>query len=389
MVNNPLNVKDIQVANVETLLTNLETLIITLNADIILIRNDIEEMRGRQFNVTQGTSNFAVTEENPLTTIDISNQPIGVTESSPVANITGFNLEATQAKIAKEEVDDDIITKGQTKNAQIILLYYFNTGNDRWERVDESLFQSGGLSISGEGNLGLDIGGVATAAAGLLVGGVAAGASVLIDSGGNAVPAVSETDDDSIAGSQSLPTGIQLLYGWNGGTPAWERATVNNSGHQQVNVTNASLIVTNTNFDNMLANQIVQRLIDNHVEWLLQIVNKATSTTHILYNAIKDVSNDIFLTNVVFDCNDTADFLNASVESINIDIRVGSHRYFSKTLSYPNIRTTFDGTNYIIVKSWNLATPVLIPANSSIVIAITNRSGNNLDNINISIQYFT
>lgn len=54
----------------------------------------------------------------------------------------------------------------------------------------------------------------------------------IVDSEGNIIHIIGETDDDSVAGAQQLLATINLLYGWNGVT--WERVNTDGSGNLKI-----------------------------------------------------------------------------------------------------------------------------------------------------------
>ncbi|KKL16654.1 hypothetical protein LCGC14_2493420, partial [marine sediment metagenome] len=258
MANNPLNVKD---ANVSRLVTDTNTLLTNIQTAVQIIDNFISGTKG------------LVTEDNSLaikTAVEVIDNFISgnrglVTEdnSLSIKNNTLDTKTATE-KIAKEEIDDDDITKAQTKNAQIILLYYFDTNADTWKRVDESLFQSGGLSIDGTGNIGLDVGGVATALGGIAVGGIAAGASVLLDSGGNPVHQKSFVENNNIPVGFTLPTIINLPYVYDVVNDKWIRVSGTITGDLKVqsqNIEDVLGLINSKSDDIRTAVQIIDNFI--------------------------------------------------------------------------------------------------------------------------------
>lgn len=405
MVNNPLQVKD---GDLETLLTSIKTAVEIIDNFISGTKGLVTEDNSLAIKTAvQVIDNFIsgsrglVTEDNSLSiknavqTIDnfISGARGLVTEDNSLSiKNSSTDIKTAVEKIAKEEIDDDDIAKAQTKNAQIILLYYFDSNDDKWKRVNEKLFRSGGLSINGEGNLGLDVGGVATALGGIAVGGVAAGASVLLDSGGNPVHQKSELDDNSIDNSLTLPTMINLGYSYYSGTGKWKRIENDNFGKLYVRDDTLNSILT------LIKNPIVSwdesdrakvRLNQLYPTQSIEYTatNIASNFFVTMKNDVFNEDNDVIVTNVTVECNDNVIFNNSTGRGINVMIRADNINKFGKPLFFDGgYLAVFNGSTYYVYYSEK--TNFLIPADTTLTITFINTSGVQLNNLVVGFDYY-
>ncbi len=418
MANNPLNVKD---ANVSRLVTDTNTLLTNIQTAVQIIDNFISGTKG------------LVTEDNSLaikTAVEVIDNFISgnrglVTEdnSLSIKNNTLDTKTATE-KIAKEEIDDDDITKAQTKNAQIILLYYFDTNADTWKRVDESLFQSGGLSIDGTGNIGLDVGGVATALGGIAVGGIAAGASVLLDSGGNPVHQKSFVENNNIPVGFTLPTIINLPYVYDVVNDKWIRVSGTITGDLKVqsqNIEDVLGLINSKSDDIRTAVQIIDNFIsgsrglvteDNSlaIKNAVQIMDDwdnadrgkvieeydmlylsytkaqlANGGNHDFVNGVIDADEDIYISDIFFDYADIADFNNISTEGFLVDFFTdGTTRMRDIHKPKPLLFSSVYYASYHI----KLSKAFKLDKNTALRVNVINASGNSIDTLNCKINYY-